>query len=54
MSNSGLDTSKEVSKAARKEFYEKNANNLKLLAMFVISFAVLTAATGGRFSRPGR
>ncbi|WP_294151772.1 ABC transporter permease [uncultured Clostridium sp.] len=55
MSNSGLnDTSKEVSKAARKEFYEKNANNLKLMAMFVISFAVLTAATGGRFFSAGQ
>ena len=31
-------TPKEGSKAVRKDFYEKNANNLKLIAMFVISF----------------
>ena len=37
-----------------KEFREKNANNLKLLGMFAVSFAVLTVATGGKFFSAGQ
>lgn len=37
-----------------KEFCEKNANNLKLLGMFAVSFAVLTVATGGKFFSAGQ
>ena len=38
-----------------KEFREKNANNLKLLGMFAVSFAVLTVGNRAEsFSQPGR
>lgn len=37
-----------------REFSEKNANNMKLIAMLVLSIVVLTVTTGGRFFSIGQ
>lgn len=42
------------SKFVAKDIYEKNANNIKLIAMFLLSFIVLTIATKGQFFSAGQ